>query len=82
MGSKLSIISILSYLTGGLFCARSEWQGAVKPWCFTASPLSVDKDCAPERPARKVTKSYRAESGGLQSDPSLTEAGVVNGLRH
>lgn len=36
MGGKLSIISILSYLTGANFCSRSEWQRPVKPQCFIA----------------------------------------------
>lgn len=53
MGGKLSIISILSLFNREKFCALYNWQRPVKPRCFTASMLSVDKDWAPERPARK-----------------------------
>lgn len=63
MGDKPSIISILSCLTGLIFCSRSECQTAVKPQCFTVSQVTVDKDWAPERPARKSQSHWGRRVG-------------------
>lgn len=66
----------------GIFCSRSEWQRPVKPRCFMASQLAVDKDWAPEGLAGKSQSHGGQRVGVCKVSLHLTESYVINGLRH